>query len=73
MIAKDVNRGRHGLFPRAASAGGFLVIQPVSGMFVPDFAIIGVVHAPHEIILAPMERLAFSAKPRVFLFCEGSG
>ena len=49
------------------------MIQPVSGMFVPDFAIIGVVHAPHEIILAPMERLAFSAKPRVFLFYEGSG
>ena len=68
MIAEDVDHGSHGLFPRAAAAGIFLVILPVIGLFVPDFALIGGVYAPHEVILTPMESLAISAKPGVFLF-----
>ena len=73
MISEDVYHGSHGLFPRDAVAGRFLVIFPVSGLFVPDFALIGGVHVPHEMMLTPTERLALSAKPGVFLFCEGSG
>ena len=50
----------------------FFVILPFGGLFAPDFALIGGVHVPHEVILTPMEGIALSAKPRVFLFCEGS-
>ena len=47
MIAEDVNHVSHGLFPRAAASGKFLVILPVSGLFVPNFALIVGVHTPH--------------------------
>ena len=70
MIAKDVNHGSHGLFTHAAATGRFIVIHPVSGMFVTDFAIIGGVHAPHEMMFTPMERLALSDKPGVLLFMK---
>ena len=70
MISKDVDHGRHGLFPRAASAGRFIVILPVSGLFLPDFSLIGGVHAPHKMVLAPMERLSLSEKPGVLIFCD---
>ena len=74
MIAKDVDHGSHGMFPgaAAAAAGRFLVIIPFGGLFAPDFALIGGVHAPYDVMLTPMEGLALSAKPRVLLFCEGS-
>ena len=72
MIARDVNHGSHGLFPRSVSAGRFLVILPFDGLFDPNLALIGGVHAPHEVILTPMKGLALSDKPRVFLLCEGS-
>ena len=71
MIDKDADHGSHGLFPIDTAAGRFLVILPVSGLFVPNFALIGGVHAPHEVMLTQIEGLADSAKPRVFLFCEG--
>ena len=54
MIAKDVDHGSHGLFPRVAAAGRFLVILPVRGLGLPNFALIGGVHAPHEVMLTPM-------------------
>ena len=73
MIAKDVDHGSHGLFPRAVAAGRFLVILPLNGLFAPDLALLGGVHAPHEVMLTPMKSLALSAKPRVFLIREGSG
>ena len=73
MIDEDVDHGRHGLFPCDTTAGKFLVIIPVSGLFVTNFALIVGVHAPHEMVPAPMEMLDLSAKPRVFIFCEGSG
>ena len=57
MIAKDIDHGSHGLFPRAVAAGRFLVILLFSGLFDPDFALIGGVHAPHEVVLKPMKRL----------------
>ena len=72
MIAKDINHGSHGLFPHAVATGRFLVILPLNGLFAPDLALIRGVHAPHEVMLTPMEGLAISAKPRVLLFCEGS-
>ena len=73
MIAKDVDHGSHGLFPLVASSGWFPVGLPFSGLFVPNLALIVSVHTPHNMVLAPMERLALSAKPWVFIFCEGSG
>ena len=73
MIAEDVNHGSHGLFPLADAAGRFLMSLLVSDLFVTDFSLIGGVHTPHNMVLAPMERLALSAKPWVFIFCEGSG
>ena len=73
MIAKDIDHGSHGLFPRAVATGRFLVILPLNGLFAPDLALLGGVHAPHEVMLTPMKRLALSAKPRVFLLCECSG
>ena len=72
MIAKYVDHSSHGVFPRAASAGRFPVILPFRGLFAPYFALIGGVKAPHEVMLTPMEGLALSVKPRVFLFLEGS-
>ena len=71
MIAEDVNHGSQGMFPHAAAAGRFLVILPFGGLFPPEFALIGGMHAPHEVMLTQIEGLADSAKPRVFLFCEG--
>ena len=73
MISKYVNHGSHGIFPRADAAGSFLVILPVSGLFIPDFSLIRGVHAPHKVMLTPMERLASSAKHGMLLFCEGYG
>ena len=73
MIAKGINHGSHGLFPRAVATGRFLVILPLNGLFAPDFALLGGVHTPHEVMLTPMKRLALSAKPRVFLLRECSG
>ena len=70
MISKNINNGSHGLFPSAAAAGSFLVIHLVSGLFVPDFALIRGVHKLHEMVLTLMERLALSAKPGVFLFVK---
>ena len=72
MIAKDVDHGSHGLFPCDTAAGRFLVILPFGGLFDPDFALIGGVHAPHEVMLKQTEGLALSAKPRVLIFREGS-
>ena len=72
MIAKDVDHGSRGLFPRASIAGRFLVILPFGGLFDPNFAMIRGVHAPHEMMLTPMEGLVLSFKPRVLLFREGS-
>ena len=72
MISKNINNGSHGLFPSAAAAGSFLVIHLVSGLFVPDFALIRGVHKLNEMVLTLMERLALSAKPGVFNFFEGS-
>ena len=72
MIAEDVDHGSHGLLPCAAAAGMFLVILPFVGLFAPNFALIGGVHAPHEVMLTPTEGLAISAKPRVFLLRKGS-
>ena len=73
MISKDVDHGSHGLLPRDDAAGRFLVIHPFSNLFVPEFALIGGVHAPHEMVLAPMEMIALTEKSGVFPFCEGSG
>ena len=73
MIAKDIDHDSHGLFPRAVAAGRFLVIIPLNGLFAPDLALLGGVHAPHEVMLTTMKRLALSAKPRVFLLRECSG
>ena len=71
MIAKDVDHGSHDMFPRDVSAGRFLLILPFSGLFATDFALIGGMHAPHEVMLTPMEGLVLSAKLRLFLFHEG--
>ena len=49
------------------------MIHLFSGLFVPEFSLIGGVHAQYEMVLAPMEKLALVAKPGVLLFCEGSG
>ena len=73
MISDDVDHGIHGLFPCAVAAGSFLVIIMVSGLFVTNFALIGCVHEPHEVMITPMSRLSVSDKHGVFLFCEGSG
>ena len=73
MIAKDVDHVSHGMFPYATSTGISLMIILVRRLFVPYFSLIGGVHAPHEMVPAPMERLALSEKPGVFLFCEGYG
>ena len=72
MIAKYVDRGSHGLFPRAVATGRFLVIIPLNSLFAPNLAPLRGVHASHEVMLKPMTGLALSAKPRVFLHCEGS-
>ena len=72
MIPRDVNHGSHGLFPRAVAAGRFLVILPLNSLFAPNLALLGGVHAPHEVMLTPMKGLALSDKPMVFLLCEGS-
>ena len=37
MNAKDDDHGIHGLLPRDAAAGRFIVIIPVSGFFSPTF------------------------------------
>ena len=73
MIAKDVNHGSHGMFPRAVAAGRFLVILPLNGLFDPNLALLGGVHAPHEVMLTLMKRLSLSDTPRVFLLCKCSG
>ena len=44
------------------------MIRPASSLFVPDFSLIRGVYAPHEMLLAPMERLALSAKPGCSFF-----
>ena len=72
MIDKDFYHGSHCLFHRAAASGRFFFILPFGGLFAPDFALTKGVHAPHEVMITPMEGLAISAKPRVLLFCEGS-
>ena len=50
----------------------FLVILPFNGLFAPNLALIGGVHAPYEVMLTPMKGIALSDKPRVFLLSEGS-
>ena len=72
MIVKDVDHGSHGLFPHAADTGRFLVNIPFVSLFAPDFALIRGVQVPHQLMLTPTEGLALGAKPRFFLFCEGS-
>ena len=73
MIAKDVDHESHDLLPHASAVGRFLVSLLVSGLFVPDLALIGGVHAPHKMVLASMESISLIAKPGVSLFREGSG
>ena len=73
MIAKDVDHGSHDLFPCAVACGKFLVILPLNGLFALNLALLGGVHAPHEVMLTPMKGLALGAKSRVFLLREGSG
>ena len=73
MIVEDVDHGSHGLLHLADDAGWCPASLLVRGLFVPDLALVGGVHAPHKMVLAPTERLALSVKPGVFLFCEGSG
>ena len=69
MVDKDIDSGSHGLLPRAASAGRFPVIIAVGGLFFTSLALIGGVHAPHEMVLAPMKRLALGNKTGVILLC----
>ena len=49
------------------------MIIPVSGLYVTNFVLLGGVYTLHKMVLAPTGSLAISAKPRVFLFREGSG
>ena len=72
MIAKYVDHGSHGLFPRAVASGRFLVILPLNSLFAPNLALLRGVHAPHEVMITPMKGLGLSAKPRVLLLREGS-
>ena len=69
MIAKYSDHGIHGLFPCDVSSGWFPVSLAVSGLFFTDLTMVGGVHAPHNMVLAPMERLALSAKTGVLFFC----
>ena len=54
MISEDAGHGSHGLFPCAATAGWCPVSLVVRGLFVYDLELVRGVHAPYNMVLAPM-------------------
>ena len=73
MVAKHVDHGGHGLFLRSASAGALALVGfAIFGLFQSDFAHRGGVHTPHEVVDAPIERLAFVVETGVVLLREGA-
>ena len=73
MVVEDVDHGSHGLLPHDTVAGRFTVGLAVGGLFVANLALVGGVHAPHKMVLAPMEGISLSSKPGVFILREGFG
>ena len=61
------------MLPDSAVDEWFPVSLPVRGMFAPYLSQVGGVHAPHKMMLLPMEMLDVSDKPGLLLFNEGSG
>ena len=61
------------MFLRSASAGALaLVGLAISRLLESDVAINGGVYTPHEVVDAPIKRLALAVETRVILLGEGS-